>query len=118
MVRELVKREHYIDRLSKNGNTALMLAARSGSLKTLNTLLRYSENLEHRNLAGNSALMLAAELGHLVIVKRLLEVNANAHHLNRRRESAYDLAKQGNHDEVAEYIEANKGSGGLLDFMR
>ena len=51
-------------------------------------------------------------------MKRLLEMKANAHHLNLRRESAEDLARQGNHDEVAEYIEANKGSGGLLDLMR
>jgi hydroxymethylglutaryl-CoA reductase len=62
--------------------------------------------------------MLAAQQGHLPIVKRLMEMNASAHHLNLNRARATDLAKQGNHDEVARYIEANKGSGGLLDFMR
>jgi hypothetical protein len=29
-----------------------------------------------------------------------------------------DLARHHGHDEVADYIDENKGSGGLLDLMR
>jgi hypothetical protein len=51
-------------------------------------------------------------------VKRLLEVKVDAHHLNHRRENAVDLALHNGHLDVANYINKNKGSGGLLDLMR
>ncbi|MCG8063725.1 MAG: ankyrin repeat domain-containing protein, partial [Candidatus Thiodiazotropha endolucinida] len=118
LVNELIQNEQHIDRESDNGNTALMLAARSGSVYTVDILLRYGPDLNHYNHAGNSALMLAAEQGNMEVVKRLLEVKADAHHLNLRRENAFDIARSNGHDKVADYIDKNKGSGGLLDFMR
>jgi ankyrin repeat protein len=87
-------------------------------LATVNILLRYGPDINHNNHAGNTALMLAAEQGNLDVVKRLLQVKANAHHINLRRENAVDLARRNGHDKIASYIDENKGSGGLLDFMR
>lgn len=89
---------------SRDGNTLLMLAARSGQIRLVRQLLGMGIDLDVRNQQGNSALMLAARRGHLEVVKRLLQAGANPFPRNRQKLDAAELAERGGHQIAAQYI--------------
>ena len=47
-----------------------------------------------------------------------MAAGTNPRILNKRRENAIRLAQQAGHEGLASNMEANKGTGGWLDFMR
>src|SRR5262249_33474306 len=91
-----------VDAQDQEGDTALMLAARHGSLDIVDLLLKAGAN---PNLAtgiipdaantrfGCTALMSAARYGYLDIVQLLLKAGANPNLKNNRGETAADLAQ-------------------------
>jgi hypothetical protein len=56
-----------------DGDTALMLAARTGHAGIVQALLFTGADVEAKNRYGETAVMLAAEEGHLDIVRMLLK---------------------------------------------
>jgi len=73
----LLQRGIDVDTTDPDGNTLLMLAARTGDTQTLNTLLKNKANLLKINRYGDSALMLAALHGHLECVTALVDARAD-----------------------------------------
>src|SRR5262249_10904161 len=59
------------DAVDKNGEPAIVLAARGGNTKTLDVLLATKVNVNARNSFGDSAIMAAAIGGRLDLVKKL-----------------------------------------------
>ncbi|MDR0702689.1 MAG: ankyrin repeat domain-containing protein [Azoarcus sp.] len=76
LVKLLDRRAVPPDATDKYGNSLLILAVREGNADTVETLLRFKPQLEHRNRNGDSALMLAAMQGHEKLVERLLAAGA------------------------------------------
>jgi ankyrin repeat protein len=60
----------------KYGNSLLILAVREGNNDTVDALLRFKPQLDHRNRNGDSALMMAAMQGHEKLTERLLAAGA------------------------------------------
>jgi ankyrin repeat protein len=64
-IQKLMQRKALINLQNKEGDTALMIAARMNSgEKCVKTLLRYSPNLTLKNVAGKTALAIAQESRH------------------------------------------------------
>lgn len=70
------------------GNTALMLAARSGDTKEMQHLIDVGADVNAANQAGNTALMIAAYSNKTGAAKLLLDKGANANTANRKGETA------------------------------
>eukprot|EP00316_Scyphosphaera_apsteinii_P021228 CAMPEP_0119298808 /NCGR_PEP_ID=MMETSP1333-20130426/946_1 /TAXON_ID=418940 /ORGANISM="Scyphosphaera apsteinii, Strain RCC1455" /LENGTH=363 /DNA_ID=CAMNT_0007300009 /DNA_START=15 /DNA_END=1109 /DNA_ORIENTATION=+ len=76
-VKEFLDMGHGVDELNRQGATALMLAARNGSVATMELLLDYGANLAYEGGGWNS-LMLAAVMGNVDAVRFLIERGADA----------------------------------------
>ena len=81
------------------GNTALHLAAGTGSLRAINVLLDYvfqrpsfNELIECRNRAGETALVLAVSNNHVSCVKALLSSGADQNAQDRNGQTLKDVA--------------------------
>ncbi len=72
------KRLDNIDYKDKNGETALMLAARSGRVELVGRLLKKGADVNAVSAAGSTALILAAGSGRDDVVSLLLERGADA----------------------------------------
>lgn len=66
-----------VDVTSYSGDTALMKAARRGTMDCLNVLLEGGAAVDHQDKRGRSVLMVAARAGELGNMNRLLEAGAN-----------------------------------------
>lgn len=70
----LLKRGFDASRANSSGQTALHVAAASGSVETVQLLLKFaSESVDARDAAGATALHLAAAAGHEEVVALLLD---------------------------------------------
>ena len=84
-----------------DGETALMLAARSGSVEVAKLLLAKKADVNAREAwREQTALMWAAGQGHAEAVKLLLERGAQADLRDDRGLTALDMARQGSHAAV------------------
>ncbi len=86
------KTDHpFVDRVTERYNeTALMLAAKTGSIKVVEILLEFNPNLKLRNKFNQTALLLATKSGHSFVVKQLLKtVNKNKKNKLLRDPDAY-----------------------------
>ncbi len=89
-----------VDEQNHSGDTALLLAAKAGSLETIQALFEdirntQKPNINHQNNAGDTALMLAKNLS---IVQYLIGQGANATLLNNQKNNALMVfASQNNH---------------------
>jgi len=82
--RELIESGADLEQMKeRDGNTALILAARAGQEDFVTALIKAGANLEHVNKNGNTALHLAIgpEEGSL---KALIEAGANVNHTNNK----------------------------------
>jgi uncharacterized protein len=61
----------------KGGESVLMLAARSGNVEAVKTLLARGAKPEVRERLGQTALMWAAAEGHTAVVRALLDAGAD-----------------------------------------
>ncbi len=83
-----------LDGPSADGHTALILAARNGSLEAAARLLEAGADVAFRNTVGDTALIVAAREAHLAVARVLLENGANPNARNDRFESARSIAAQ------------------------
>jgi len=83
---------------SKEGNTALGIAAMAGCLESMEILLSAGVNIDHQNSNGHTALHLAVacnsleETRQLKVVELLINYNANMNITNKFRNTALILA--------------------------
>lgn len=76
-----------INSLDKDGNTALMLAAKNGNYDVVVNLIANGANINKENRKGKTALTLAAESGHADIMKYLCSVKVRERDLRKSLES-------------------------------
>ena len=62
----------------KNGDTALMIAARLGYLEGINSMIAARAKIDATNRQGETALIIAVQTRNVQAVKRLLEAGASA----------------------------------------
>lgn len=85
--------------------TPLMLATKSGALKTAQALLNCQASIDLENNEGNTALLIAAIYGRVDISKLLLDSGACVKMRNKSDEGVIDLAvKHDTEDVVTEVI--------------
>ncbi len=84
-----------------NGEPVLVVAARGGSVPTVDALLDARPDVNARNRFGDDALTIAALNGHLEIVKKLRARGAN---VNRPGWTALIYAATNGHDDVVRYL--------------
>jgi ankyrin repeat protein len=77
---------------TKDGRTALYIAAKNGHESVVAVLLANNANINATNSAGNTALIAAAERGYMLMVKILLEKGANIDSVNKDGRKAIDVA--------------------------
>lgn len=88
-------------RSSHDGQTALMLAASSGSVQLVNILIECGADVNLQNKDGSTALMFACENRNIEIVKRLLEVpGCNAGLEDNDKKTALKIATETGHKEM------------------
>ena len=74
--RVLLQKGLDVNSTDQQGNTLLMLAARTGNDELVDHLIKLRARVSSRNRYGDSALMLAAMGGHEKVVRRLLQAKA------------------------------------------
>jgi len=77
IVKYLVEIGVNINKESKNGNTPLFDACRSGNLNLVKYLVEIGENINKENNNGSIVLFAACGSGSLMLVKFLVEIGAN-----------------------------------------
>lgn len=77
---ELLRRGLDVNTTDPQGNTLLMIAARTGNLDLLDFLLRNRANRLRKNKYGDTALMLAVMGNHIDVARRLIETGAEVAH--------------------------------------
>ena len=87
--------------VDRNGDPALVIAARAGNTAALEVLLAARANVNARNAFGDSALMLAAISGNLEIVRKLRLRGAE---INHRGWTPLIYAATGGHDPIVRYL--------------
>jgi uncharacterized protein len=80
VVAQLLQRGFDPNSRDESGQTAMTLAAREGSIRVLDLLLRHPKiDLNAHNRAGESALMMVALKGHTDMARRMIEQGASIH---------------------------------------
>ena len=74
----------FIDSTTKRGGSPLLLAANSGNLSIVKTILTAGANPDKENKDGSTALMIAAQAGNVDMVKALLLAGANPRIIDNR----------------------------------
>ncbi|GHM58075.1 MAG: hypothetical protein sL5_02260 [Candidatus Mesenet longicola] len=131
IIRELVKKEKYIDLMyaARNGNiaavkelieaktdvnihskddwTALMIAAQEGHTAIVEELITAGANVNVQSKDDWTALMVAAFDGHIDVIKKLIKAKANVNVQRKDGRTALMIAAQNGHvDVVKELIKA------------
>lgn len=83
------------DTTTKDGQTALMLAAKNGDLLIMDLLIRSGVQIDKQDARGETALMKAAYYGQTMAVDMLLARGADASIRSNSGDSALELANQG-----------------------
>lgn len=84
---------------------ALILAAYSNALNTLNILLQHKDILvDAADKKGRTALHYATACGYLDIVISLLKKGANPNYCDKDNKSPLDIAEENGHKEALEYM--------------
>ncbi|XP_013419247.1 serine/threonine-protein phosphatase 6 regulatory ankyrin repeat subunit B [Lingula anatina] len=87
--------------------TALMIAAMSGKLRMVQTLVNNGASINLQNSLGDTALLEACFEGHLSVVQHLVEAGADMHVTNQRGVSSLMLAAYAGNKHVVEYLLSN-----------
>jgi ankyrin repeat protein len=97
-----------------NGETKLILAARSTSSKIVTTLIQKGADVDGKDANGRTALMHASEIGALEVVKTLMEFEANIFTKDNEEKSAINFSSEGKHDNIT-LLFLEYGAGENLD---
>lgn len=100
-VREYLAKGVDPNTVARNGEPALVRAARLGYAGSVDALLAAKANVNARSPVGDSALMAAALNGHLDIVKKL---RARGAEIDNPGWTALIYAATGGHDAIVEYL--------------
>lgn len=104
LVRLLIRHGAKVNAVDKEGNTVLMLAARSSaSAEILQILLDHGAAINAQNKEGRTALMEAAENDKLEAVRTLILAGADVNLKNEDDETAWDLTSE---DEMEKLLES------------
>lgn len=104
-----------VDEPTRDGNSALLLAAGTGAEQSVRVLLANGGAIGFRNPQGDTALIIATRAGHLETARALLEAGANPSTRNERFESAASIvAERGDADWEALLAEHRRGVFDLL----
>lgn len=103
---EMLLEYHDSMSITRHTQTTLPLneAAACGDLPTVQLLLQYGENPNHRDGDGWSAIHWAAEEGHLEIVQILLQYGANVHSSSSYGTSPLHCAANGGHVSIVNLL--------------
>ncbi|XP_071097328.1 uncharacterized protein [Haliotis cracherodii] len=85
-----------------NGDTALHLACRTGSVKSVEVLKKYGADVNVWNNNGNSPVFVACETGHVDIVKQCLHFAASG--INRDGRSLLHIACRTGHEAMVKTL--------------
>ena len=100
-VKSLIARGIDPDTVDRNGNPALVIAAREGYVATVDVLLAGRANVNVRSATGDTAMMVAALGGHLELVKKL---RASGGAVNLAGWTPLIYAATGGRDEIVRYL--------------
>lgn len=92
----------------KSGWTALMYAARDGSIEIARALIESGANVDASDRMGGTALMYASRDGHFEVVCALLAAGANVDAADEDGETALDLAQVNGHRALVELIRSHQ----------
>lgn len=93
-----------VNQQTKEGNTALMAAAKIGDRLTLDLLLEKNADVNMRNNAGATALMIAAKYGNPHVVTELLNQGADPTIQNKNGYAASNFAWGYKHYEIYDQL--------------
>ncbi|MDR1530252.1 MAG: ankyrin repeat domain-containing protein [Burkholderiales bacterium] len=96
-VRALINKGIDPETVDRNGETALMVAARAGNDDVINTLLTMGAKVDSASAYGDTALMVAALSGHRSTVELLLKQGAS---VSRKGWTPMHYAATGGHNEI------------------
>lgn len=109
LVTQLLRNGADINFHTREGNTALMTAAKIGDKPTIEAILNGSPDVNFRNQTGTTALMIAAKYGHMHVVEMLLENGADPSITNNSGVLASRFAQVYDHPDVfRQLIEAER----------
>lgn len=97
-----------VDQRGALDSTLLHIAARTGKLTHIATLVEAGADLNIQGDMGSTPLHEAALCGQAKAVELLLQLGANAELKNEFGQTAYDVAKLGSKVEVCKFLEAKR----------
>ena len=114
------------DMRNQYGFTPLMLAIDSKNREIIDTILKYTRNLEERDYSGNTALIWAADIPNLEFMRALIEKGANINAQNNDGNTPLHYVMYHQHKECLEYLLqhgvkldiSRKDGWNILDFYR
>lgn len=94
-----------VDTVDEEGNTPLMIAAKTGNLRIMDILLNHNPNINLQNKNGSTALIMAAKTGQLHVVKKLIRNGADTTMRDGNGNTALTLASKFGHHQVVTFLE-------------
>ena len=93
-----------LNKVDKNGSTALMGAAANGHTEIARALIQAEVDLHKTSIHGDTALILAAINGHTEIAQALIQAGADLNKTNKYGHTALILAAHNGHTEIAQAL--------------
>ena len=103
-----------LNRVQKQGMTALMLAARRGKRPLVEWMVQHGAEVNRKDNRGWNALMFSVDSGHGDIARVLLDKGAKADHINHDGQTAADIAAGAERIELQDILETFTGDRGRL----
>jgi ankyrin repeat protein len=101
-------------KIHRNGETTMMLAARCGTAKVAVALIQKGADVNARDANGRTALMHASHCGALKVVKKLVEFEADVNIKDNEGKSAIDFSFGKRNDKITVHL-LEYGAGENLD---
>jgi ankyrin repeat protein len=98
-----------LEATSKDGTTALLEAAESGSLSAVELLIDRGANIEAKDSRGNTPLLRAASAGWESVTEALIEAGADINAKNSNDETALQVAERTGRSSVANVLKQEVG---------
>jgi ankyrin repeat protein len=118
MTEFLIENGADVDLKNEKGWSALSLACREGSAKTVKVLIDHGADLESRTPEGCTPLMSAAQRGSEPVIRLLVEAGANVHAKDNKGETAVTLARQNLQSRTAAVVALLEDYGREADKQR
>jgi hypothetical protein len=120
IVRLLVEKGAFVNRLDSGRKTPLHLAAGAGNEAMVKLLVEKGADVDFQDLSGKTPLHLATESGNMAIVRFLLEKGANVAFQDLSGNAPLHLAAEGGNETMAQLVRehialGDKNAGPLFD---